>query len=130
MKEHQNGALVFSLVAQKRPVVLEDAAGVRHTYELREMPASEKDKYLNMLAKRMSFHAETGRPQGIRDFEGMQAELLTRCMFNVESTKPVTREEIAGWPSTAAAAIYDAASDLNKIEGEKQKEAEAEAKNA
>lgn len=88
--------------------------GVDVNYELREMMAGERDKYLDQLSKRIRLDA-TGKPCGIQKFEGMHAELLSRCMFKGGDTTPVPMDTVQKWPATVVAELFKEAQKLNRL---------------
>ena len=123
--------LQFKTKLQSRPVVLEAEDGAQSQYELREMTVAERDKYLNTVSSRMRFDAN-GKPCGIRNFDGMHADLLTRCMFKMNpdgSSTPVTKKEVDAWPSASSAVIFSAAQELNQLNRADQLDEGADAKN-
>ncbi len=109
-------ALRLILHSNVQPIVMTDDNGNETAYELREMVAGSRDKYLDMLSQRMSKDAK-GKATGIKKFEGMHADLLSMCMFK-EDGKLVGKEEIQKWPGTVVTQIFQAAQRLNSLGGE------------
>lgn len=115
--------LEFNLEFQEVPVKIKDESGNVKNYTLREMDGKERDKFLNNMGSRMRIGSD-GKPSGIRDFNGMQSGLLTRCLLDEEG-KQVSDAVIQGWPAKVQTALFMKAQEMNGLsEG-----AEAEAKN-
>lgn len=103
--------LTFSVKSKSRPVVIEDDPTGVIKYELREMKASIRDKYMDRLSKRLALDAK-GNVIGIKSYEGMQIDLLTQCMFT-ESGNAVDRVTLEKWPASIVGALFTAAQELN-----------------
>lgn len=110
-------SLKFSLKTSTVPVTLE-ANGKVVDYELREMTAAARDTYLDSLGERLRVDKD-GKPAGIKKFEGMQADLLTRCLFSTQQNKTVSRDEVQGWPSSVVSALFKEAQKINLLNEEK-----------
>lgn len=115
--------LQFKLQTQVRPVEIEDDNGNVKKYELREISAAQRDRYMNSLTKRFRLD-NTGKPCGIKDFEGLHASLISLCLYNEQGTL-VTPQEVNAWPAHVTQTLYKAAESLNKLdakdEGDKEK---------
>lgn len=123
-------ALALKLTRAVRPVELEDEAGNVTKYELREMKASDRDKYMTQFANRC-VRTKTGDIGALEKFDGHEAEIITRCLFKEDGTS-VKIDEIQKWPSTSVTTIAKAALELNaikrkveQVEGEEPGEPEA-----
>lgn len=113
--------LQFKLKNNSLTIEIESEDGAKKTtYRLVEMTVATRDKYMNTLAQRMRFDPVTGRPMGIKSFDGMFGELLSRCMTEEDTGRLVTKEEVNAWPTTVAQGIYQIAQKLNRIEDEKE----------
>lgn len=102
----------FSLVLSSVPVVLKSGDGPPQTYELREMTAALRDQYMDLLGDRVRL--VDGKPVGIKKYEGMQTDLLSRCLFK-EDGKPVTKEEIRAWPAAVVSSLFASAQELSHL---------------
>jgi hypothetical protein len=112
------------------PVELETETSTGKTkqiYELREMSAAGRDRYLDALSERMRTSVE-GKTT-VKKFEGMHADLLTNCLFD-HAGKAVPRETIQSWPASAITTLFDAAQDINRLGEKKPSETTEEIKNA
>lgn len=107
--------LTFNLKKNDTPVTIEGEQGVTQNLRLVEMSAALRDQYLDTVAARM--HIVNGQPAGIKKFDGMQADLLSRCLLK-EDGKPVTPSEIQGWPSSVVASLFDEAQKINSLNKE------------
>lgn len=113
--------LVFSLDRQKIPVKLQDPkTGNFSYYTLQELDGTERDKYLNMLGQRMKV-GKDGKPQGIKDFKDLQADLVSRSLLDSES-KNVPVAMIQRWPVSVQSALFKQAQRLSALEEESEKE--------
>lgn len=106
--------LRFKLQANVLPVEVEGPDGTVVEYELREMTAVTRDRYLDKLQKRMQLDAN-GRAAGIRKFEGMQADLVASCLFHKTDGRSVSEDVIQGWPASAVVSLFSAAQELNRL---------------
>lgn len=118
------------------PVFLEDEQGQVRGYVLQELDGSGRDAYMNDTAGRMRIGPD-GRPQGIKNFNGLQASLIHRSLFEAELEeqgdeiiiksigKQVDIKVISSWPSGTQQELFDAAQQLSGL----GKNAQQEAKN-
>jgi len=103
--------LTFNLKKKDVPVTIESEQG-NLNLKLVEMSAALRDQYLDTVSARM--HIVNGQPAGIKKFDGMQADLLSRCLLK-EDGKQVSPAEIQGWPSSVVAQLFDEAQKLNHL---------------
>jgi len=118
--------LSFDLVTKVLPVTLRNG-GEAKAYELREMTSLARDQFLDKLAARTRLDAQ-GRPVGLSKFEGLQSELLSRCLFH--DGKAVDPKDIQTWPSSVVSELYKKAQEINHLSEATQEQAVEEAKNA
>ncbi len=118
-------SLKLNLKASSIPVKLESNGGCED-YELREMTAAARDSYLDVTSNRIKMDA-AGKPSGVTKFEGLQAELVSRCLFRKDG-KSVSRDIIQNWPSSVVNALFEECQKLNHL-NRTEKEVLAEAKN-
>lgn len=105
-------ALKLNLRTSSIPVTLEGEGGKSEEYQLCEMVAADRDKHLDSLADRIRLSPD-GKPAGVKKFDGMQAELISRCLF--KDGKPVPKETIQSWPASVVGALFDEAQKLNHL---------------
>lgn len=105
------------------PIELEQEDGLVKTFVLQELTGAERDVYVDLMVKRVKTNAR-GEPTGIRSAEGMQAQLLARCLRDEDGGK-LEVKEIQNFPSTTLNDLFDLAQELNGL-GE---EAEDQVKN-
>lgn len=104
--------LKFNLKRNDVPVTIEGGDGVLNL-RLVEMSAAMRDQYLDTIQVRMGYSAD-GKPAGIRKFDGMQSDLLTRCLLK-EDGKPVTKQEVQNWPASLVNQLFTEAQKLNHL---------------
>lgn len=110
-------ALTFSLVLATQPVTLQDAEGVDHNYVLKECTGTNRDTYLNDLARRMGGEIKEG--VGIRNFDGFKAKLISMCLWAVDNDgneTPVSLATIAAWPGKVQDALFERAQTLSGLD--------------
>lgn len=122
--------LTFSLKPKVKPVIIETDDGIKHNYELREMMAAERDKWLDEFSARAKISgAGKNRKANVNvsKFDGFQADLLTKCLFL--DGQPVTRKQVQAWPVTMVSILYEEAQILNGLVAEAKEEEETSEKN-
>jgi hypothetical protein len=94
-----------------------------HKLELFEMSGDVQEKFMNLHRRRMQ-RDDSGNVVGVKDFEGMRAELLTRCLRFAESGELVTEKWMKEHriPGSTMNTLYQAAMKLNKISASKEDE--------
>jgi hypothetical protein len=103
--------LSFKLKTKAWPVTMENAQGQEIKYELRELKAADRDKYVDKLQGRLKVDKQ-GNVIGLTQYAGMQADLITICMYD-EENKPVDRATLNTWPGTTVTKLFHAAQTLN-----------------
>lgn len=115
-------SLEFSLDRRTIPVVLNDSkTGTSRTYALRELDGTERDRYLNLLAARTKV-GKDGKPQGIKDFKDLQADLVSKSLLD-DNGENVPTNMIQKWPVSVQAKLFKMAQKLSALEDESEKEA-------
>lgn len=114
--------LKLTLTTKVQPVVLAMPDGTTQVdAEVFEMVAAERDRYLDKLTSRMRLDTN-GQPQGVKKFEGLQSELLSRCLRKANGGGVFTEAEIQTWPASAVTQLFQAAQRINRLgnmDGEK-----------
>lgn len=111
--------LEFSLELAEQSVSLKTKDGSAKKYVLRELTAKQRGTYLNSMQNRIIF--TDGKVTGIKDFDGLEASLLSRCLYD-ESNKLVSMSDLEEFPGRVLKKLFEAAqliSGLNE-EGVKQ----------
>ena len=108
--------LEFTLDLEEQSVVVKRKDGVAKTYTLRELTGRQKGLYLNTMSNRLSV-SEDGKVTGIKNFEGLESSLLSKCLFN-EENKPVTDAELQEFPARVLRKLFDAAQILSGLNSE------------
>ena len=111
--------LTFTLKRKEVPVTIETSEGTLQL-TLFEMTAGARDQYLDLLSGRMGRDGK-GQPIGLAKFDGMQAELLAKCLVNADGSA-VTAKTIQGWPASVVSQLFTAAQKLNHLSQQDPKE--------
>jgi hypothetical protein len=111
--------LEFTLVLKEIPVKMKGADGKVRDYKLVELDAEDRDKFLNSLGGRIKY--VNGKPQGMSNYEGLQASLLSRCLYNDEGNL-VPQKEIQKFPAGVASALFKEAQKLSAFDEEAAEE--------
>ena len=101
----------FSLKLKEIPVTIVDVSDVEKPYILCELSGKHRDAFFNATRDRFDF---TGEKAEIKDFEGIQAELLSKCSKDEKGTL-VTVEAIQEYPSSVLSELFNMASDLSAL---------------
>lgn len=109
------------------PVTLE-INGKPEEYELREMDAATRDKYMDALAGRMRLGPDN-KPTGVLRFEGMQADLLAVTLRKKDG-QLVRKDVIQSWPASVVDTLFQESQKLNLLNRGAVDAAVQEAKNA
>ena len=111
MSEEKKEVLRFSLELVEIPVELENPeTGNVDEYVLREMNGTGRDKYLGYLGDKMDVNSQGDVK--MKDYDGLQANLLSRCMFKIEDDgerSPVSIETIQSFPARVTTALFEKA---------------------
>jgi hypothetical protein len=105
--------LEFDLDCQEQPVKI---AG--EDYVLVELNGKQRDKWLTNIGNRRKTDKK-GNPIGGFNFDGMQAALVTECLFKVaaDGTRTgVPIETIQRWPAKVSGGLFDAARGLSGLD--------------
>lgn len=101
-------------------------------YVLIELTGKMRDVYLNTVGKRVRINSE-GKPAGIKNFDGMQAGLVSQMLFKLDGCDAdgqggervaVTIETIQGWASKMQGDLHDACQILSGLGDEDEEDAE------
>jgi len=106
-------SLRFSLKPNEIPVVLEDENGEEIQCVLKEMDGQSRDKYLNVMSKKVAVGPDGSA--SIRTYDGHLTDLVKRCLFYQDSGQPVPEDTIKKFPSRVLSALFDEANKLNKL---------------
>lgn len=89
----------------------------RKPYKLVEMMSNERDKYLSEVASRM--RADIHGNSTVRNFDGMFALLIAKCLIDEESGKLVPQKYIeTEFPATAQKVLFEKCQKLNGLSKE------------
>jgi hypothetical protein len=92
---------------------------------LRELSGTQRDKYLNNLGNRARTNKD-GKVVGMKDFDGMQANLLTRCLYRVNTGNPDTafkEGEVQAFPARIQSLLFDKAKELSGMDDDAEESA-------
>lgn len=111
----------FSLKRKEIKVLLEDLQGLEAEYTVREFSGTDRDKFLNLAAGKMKVGPD-GKPQGMRDFTGMFADLLAMTVYGPDG-KLVPIKTIQEWPTSTQQSLFKMAQEINSLGQKAQEEA-------
>jgi len=123
-KEKDDGVLRFSLSLDELKVELEDPeTGETGKYILREMNGKARDAYLGFIGKKMNT-SKNGDVQ-MTDYEGLQANLLSRCLFKIVDGKrePVDFKVIQEFPARVQTSLFETAKKISGMDDEAEETA-------
>ena len=123
-KKEDDGVLRFSLSLDEIDVELEDPdSGETEKYILREMNGLARDKYLGFIGAKMNTHKD-GEIQ-MTDYEGLQANLLARCLFKLIDGKKeaVSFKTIQNFPARVQTALINKAKSISGRDDEAEETA-------
>ena len=112
--------LEFSLELTEQPVSLKAKDGVVKKYVLREMTAKQRGAYLNSIQDRVT--VVDGKVTGIKDFDGLEASLLAKCLYTEEG-KLVGISDLNEFPGRVLKKLFEAAQILSGLNEEGAKQA-------
>jgi hypothetical protein len=107
--------LRFSIDFEEIPVNITGKDGVEKKYVLRELTGKQRGLYLNNMSNRMI--VSDGKIVGIKDFEGLEASLICKSLFD-EENKPVPIGEIQEFPGRVIKQLFAAAQKLSGLNEE------------
>lgn len=115
--EKDDGVLRFNLSLDELDVELEDPeTGDVVQYVLREMNGLARDKYLGFIGAKMN----TSKDGDIKmtDYDGLQANLLSRCLFKLVDGKrePVPFKLIQEFPARVQTALFNKAKEISGMD--------------
>ena len=138
-------AIRGSLARPRIPVWLDNPeTGKPEGYVLQGAIGAQRDAYLTAMQPRMS-RDNSGNPIGIKNFDGMNADLLTKCLYHavledkepndegvveteiLQILKVCTMEEVQKFPAVLQTTLFIEA---QKLSGLVKDAAEAAAKNS
>lgn len=105
--------LQFNLQRSVVPITIKED-GTDRQYELREMTAADRDRYLDRLGARVKVDEE-GKPVGVKEFNGMQSDLLALCLWDCAAASYVKPETVQAWPSSVVSALYAEAQEMHRL---------------
>ena len=120
MAKQEQTDFEFDLAFESKRVKLTEN-GKEKYYTIREMNGEGRDTFLTKMGTRIKFD-EKGKPIGMQNFEGHQADLLIRCMYD-EDDKLVTKALVQSWPAKVQQKLFDVAEKLNALTEGAEKEA-------
>lgn len=92
-------------------------------YVLSELTGTERDQYQTKGAGRIKF--EKGEMAGMKDMDGVQAELLALSLRNPDGTKAFSVAQLQKWPASTLSVLYKEARELSGLGKEEEETAKA-----
>ena len=113
----------FELEFESLPVRIRNPqSGEVEEYLLVELSGVDRDKYMNLMGKRL---VVVGKGSKISDYTNLEAELISRSLKHVDSGKFVAVDKIKHWPAKVISKLFKEAQRISGLDAE----ATAEAKN-
>lgn len=109
-----------SLRRKTQDILIENEAGQKVRYQLREMDGLGRDAYEKLVETR-TIRDPQGNARGVRDSSGLRGALLEKCLYD-EVDHPIMRETIQKWPATLVHALFERALALNGLDQESAKD--------
>lgn len=91
-------------VSAEEEVVLTKRDGSKEEYVIRPFSCGDRNLYLTNVVKRFQPDGDGG--EVIRDFVGLEAALLTKCMFHKKNNRLVTEKEVNAFPPKFASLVF------------------------
>lgn len=107
--------LDISLTRIEKPVRIDGKI-----YAVKEMTGAQRDRWLTQMGNRMKTDAD-GKPTGIREFDGVQAGLISLCLYDGDVPVPVN--VIQSWPAKAQNQLFKLCQEVNGLGDEQNVEA-------
>lgn len=111
----------FSLKRREIPIELELPNGDVISALLVEMSGYERDDYLNFMSKRIKVVG--GKVDSIENMDGIQAELVHRCLVDAVTGKRIDKSEIQRWRAVVVEELFNLAQDLNGLGAKAEEDA-------
>lgn len=107
-------AVVHKGYVTTRPFMVEEEADQEPVrYTIRTMKGRAKSEWQNFMADRVKY-SPAGKPIGVSKFEGLEASLITRCMFHPDG-RAVTEGEVDDWPAPLISAAFKECQEVNGL---------------
>jgi len=100
--------LEFTLSLKEVPVTLDGKE-----YKLVELNAKQRDQFLNGVGGRMKY--VNGKLQGMSNYEGLQASLLSLCLYDSEG-KLVKTDIIQSFPAGLVSKLFKEAQKISGLD--------------
>jgi len=111
--------LTFSLDLVEQEITITNKAGESKKYFLRELTSKQKAQYLNNMKDKVIF--VDGSVSGVKDFDGLEACLLTRCFYDGDN-KLITAAELQEYPARVVKKLFEAGQSISGLTEEGAKE--------
>lgn len=103
----------YSLKLSEIPITIIDKSGQEKDYTMHELSGKRRAQYLNEMNERISISPD-GKTE-VKDFEGIQENLLTRCLKD-EAGNFITVEVLGEYPSSTLSDLFDDAQTLSGLD--------------
>ena len=120
--EANDDDLCFDLEIKHYPVKFKEKDGTISELVLHELDGTQRDKFLNQLGDRTRIMKD-GTTK-MKNYDGMQADLLHRCLYRKDTEKYLTVKEIQQLPSRVVNKLFSKAqkiSDLGESDSDEAK---------
>lgn len=117
-KEVLNGVLRFTTTRKEQKIEIEDESGQPQEYIVREMMGVDRDLYMTFMSGKFRVD-ERGKVVGMKDFNGLQSDLIRRCLYGPDG-KPVEERKIKLWPASLQNAVHKLCRQINALDDDQE----------
>lgn len=110
--------MLLSAIGEETPAQLQTGGAPRDII-IREMDGKNRDEYLTQLRKHVGSDGE------VSDYRGLQANLLSRSLFDKDTGEAMSKAEIEKLPATTINALHAEAQRLSKVGGAEEAKEDA-----
>lgn len=98
---------------REKKVEIEFEPGIPKRFVVREMLGADRQKWQKRQRARYGTDFQ-GQPAGVAEFEGMEADLISCCLFD-ENNRAVPASTVNGWGSSVQSFLYQLCLAINAI---------------
>jgi hypothetical protein len=104
----------FSLSRKTETIELEQENGTIRTVIVTELDGTSRDRFMTNMAGRMRVGPD-GKPQGLKNFDGFQSQLLAMSLVDADTGKLIPEVEIRSWPGSLQTELFLIAQEISGL---------------